>query len=65
MTNTAATSTVVLNGQARDFDACVNLMDDNLRERLHDLLAPCTDQEFLDAYVVAHRAKHGEEFRVD
>jgi hypothetical protein len=43
-----------------DFDAAVNLMDDELREAIHDKLAPCTAQEFFDAYEKAHEKKYGE-----
>lgn len=56
---------VVLNGCEVDFDACVNLMDDEIREALHNEMAPCTEQEFLDAYIEAHAAKYnGEEFQI-
>ena len=56
---------VTLNGKTIDFDAAVNLMDDDIRECLHNKMAPCTDQEFLNAYVEAHAAKYdGEEFQV-
>ncbi len=56
---------VKLNGKTIDFDAAVNLMDDEIREELHNKMAPCTDQEFLDAYIAAHAAKFdGEEFQV-
>lgn len=26
-------------------------MDDSIREQLHDKLVPCTEQEFMDAYL--------------
>ena len=45
-----------------DFDAAVNIMDDDLREQLHMDLAPCTDQEFFDAYCKLHLETFGEEF---
>lgn len=35
----------------RYWDAIVNLMDDNIREEVHGLLAPCTKREFLREYV--------------
>jgi hypothetical protein len=57
-------TTVTLNAHEIDFAAAVMLMDDEIRERLHSELAPCSDQEFLDAYVAAHEAKHGEPFVV-
>lgn len=46
------------------YDAAVGLMDDEIRERLHGELAPCTDQEFFDAYVAAHEKKFGEEWEL-
>lgn len=46
------------------FDAAVALMDDEIREELHNELAPCTEDEFLVAYKAAHYAKYGEEFAV-
>ena len=55
---------VELNGQMVDFDAAVMLMDDDLREELHSLLAPCTDQEFMDAYAEAYAKRFGQEFQV-
>lgn len=45
-----------------DFDAAVNLMDDDLREELHAELAPCDKQEFFDAYAKAHQERFGEEW---
>lgn len=58
------TSKVLLNGYEVDFDAVVNMMDDEIREKLHNELAPCTDQEFVDAYIEAHEAKYGERFEI-
>lgn len=49
-------------GTEIDFDAAVSLMDDEIREELHNELAPCTEQEFFDAYCKAHEEKYGEEF---
>ena len=42
------------------YAAAVNLMDDDIRERLHNELAPCTNIEFLQAYAAAHREQFGE-----
>jgi hypothetical protein len=54
-----------LYGALRDYDACVALMDDEIREQLHDEMAgACTEQEFLDEYVERHLAKFGERFEV-
>lgn len=47
-------------GQLINYDVAVNFMDDDLREKLHFELAPCTDQEFFDAYEKAHQEKFGE-----
>ena len=55
---------VELNGSMVDYEACVALMDDDIREELHMKLAPCTDQEFLDAYVERHFEKYGEDFSI-
>lgn len=44
------------------YNVAVSLMDDEIREELHRELAPCTDQEFFDAYCKAHEVKYGEEF---
>ena len=49
-------------GKSLDVEAAINLMDDDLREQLHMELAPCTNQEFFDAYAKAHLEKFGEEF---
>ena len=56
---------VMLNGEMVNFDAAVSLMDDEIREAVHADLAPCTDQEFMDAYAKAHHEKYGEEFKVN
>lgn len=55
---------VVLNGSEVDFEACVNLMDDEIREMLHAEMAPCEAQEFLDRYCEEHEKKYGEEFEI-
>ena len=49
-------------GTEIDFDFAVGLMDDDIREDLHAKLAPCTEQEFFDAYADAHFDKYGEEW---
>ena len=38
------------------------LMDDDLREELHRLLAPCSRSAFAIAYAAAHRKKFDEDF---
>lgn len=55
--------TVMLNGQPCHFDAAVNLMDDELREKLH--AEGIEDaQVFLDAYCKLHAEKYGEQFTI-
>jgi len=49
-------------GKEIDFDAAVNIMDDDLREQLNNELAPCTNQKFFEAYAKAHLEKFDEEF---
>lgn len=56
--------TVILNNEEVNFDACVNLMDGEIREAIHAELAPCTEQEFLDAYVDRHYQMYGEQFQI-
>lgn len=52
-------------GRTVDYAAAVELMDDDLREELHMEMAPCTNQEFYDAYVKAHAEKYnGEKFQI-
>ena len=56
------TNEVTINGNEYDFGAVVNLMDDEIREKLHMELAPCSDQDFIDAYLTAHLDKYGQDF---
>lgn len=41
-------------GHYYDYEEAVQMMDDDLREELHRKMAPCTNQEFFDAYCKAH-----------
>lgn len=41
------------------YDAAVMLMDDELREELHMSREFTTEEDFLEAYMEAHEAKHG------
>jgi len=52
-------------GEVLNFAAAVNLMDDDLREQIHNDMAPCSNQEFFDAYVNAHAEKFGEAWVLD
>lgn len=49
-------------GYEMDFEAAVNMMDADVREQVHRDIAPCTDQEFFDAYCKAHEEMFGEPF---
>ena len=49
-------------GNEIDYEASVQMMDDDLREELHRKLAPCTDQEFFDAYSDAHLKTYSTEW---
>lgn len=51
-------------GVVMDFESAVHLMDDEIREKLHFDLAPCTDQEFFTAYEKAHEEKFGAEWEL-
>lgn len=55
---------VTYNNTQVDFEGAVNLMDDEICEALHAELAPCTEQEFFDAYCKVHEEKYGEKFAV-
>lgn len=53
------------NGVSINYDAAVELMDDNLREEVAADLAPCTEQEFFAEYAKRHAAKFGAEWELD
>ena len=48
-----------------DYEFSVGLMDDEIREKLHSEMAPCSNQAFFDAYAEAHAEKYGEEWVCD
>lgn len=48
-----------------DWDAIVQNMDPDIREQLSENLAPCSNQEFFDAYADAYYEKYGEEWELD
>lgn len=45
-----------------EWETLTHHMDDELREKLHVELAPCSNEEFLRAYVTAHAKTYGEWF---
>lgn len=51
-------------GHAVDFDAAVNLMDDEIREAVH-AEAIEDEQAFFDRYAALHAAKYGTDFVVN
>ncbi len=52
-------------GEEFDFEATVQMMDDEVRESVHEDMAPCSEQEFFDEYCKRHEAKFGEPFIFD
>lgn len=48
-----------------NFEAAIEMMDDDIREAIHAKLAPCSRQAFMDAYCEAHRARYGQPFVVN
>ena len=50
------------NGYELDFNTAVIYMTDEIREQVHDEIAPCTEQEFLTAYEEAHEKATGKEW---
>lgn len=48
--------------ESGNYGAAVALMDDEIREKIHMDLAPCTEEEFLTAYMEEHEKKYGVEF---
>ena len=52
-------------GKEFDFEATVQMMDDEVRESVHEDMAPCSEQEFFDEYCKRHEAKFGEPFTFD
>ena len=47
-------------GRELDYEATIDLMDDEIRLDLHQEMCGCTEQEFFDAYCKAHEEKFGE-----
>lgn len=52
-------------GVVLDFEAAVQRMDTDIREEVHRLIAPCTDQQFFNKYCVLHKRHYGETFFLD
>lgn len=45
-----------------NFEAAVMLMDEEIREELHNEIAPCSEIRFLEEYMKRHEAKYGLPF---
>jgi hypothetical protein len=48
-----------------NWDDVFNLMDEDICNELAILIAPCSPQRFLDAYLDKHLEKFNEEFTVN
>lgn len=48
-----------------DIDTLAEYMDDEIRERVHEQYAPCSDLMFVAHYISQHRAKYDKDFTVD
>ena len=53
-----------MNGTEIWYEQAVELMDDDIREELHNKLAPCSDQVFFTEYEKVHEEKFGEEWEL-
>ena len=58
---------IVINEYGVEFerDVAVSYMDDELREYIHNEIAPCSDQEFFDKYAELHNEKFNEVWELD
>ena len=54
-----------LDEMIHNYDSVVNLMGDDIRERVHGELAPCTRRAFLEAYLEEHYEEFGERLIVN
>ena len=47
-----------------NYESAVELMDDDIREEIHDRYAPCDEVTFLALYMDAHHQLYGEDFAI-
>ena len=59
------TTVISAYGHEIEYQAAVNIMDDEIRERLHGQCGLETEQAFYDAYAAAHLVEFGEEWELD
>jgi len=53
-------------GVSLNYAAAVNLMDGDLIEQINNTItAPCSNQDFFDAYALAHARKFGVDWVLD
>lgn len=57
-------SKVMLNNVLIDMDVIINLMDNDIRDYLHNSGIYDDEQSFLDAYLQDHKAKFNENFTI-
>lgn len=55
---------VNLNGQRVEFGSCVAMMDNELREEVHNEISPCSEQEFINVYAEKHFQKYDVNFEI-
>lgn len=55
---------VTLNATEYDADVIAHYMDDDLREEIHASFVEGTEQDFVDMYAAAHKARFGMDFVV-
>jgi hypothetical protein len=55
---------VLLDNVSIDMDVPINLMDDEIRDYLHNSQNYDDEQSFLDAYLQAHKSKFNENFTI-
>ena len=48
-----------------DWEVIASYMDDEIREKLHFDLAPCSNEEFLQEYLKKHYKKYNSEFSIN
>ena len=46
------------------YDTAVELMDDEIREEMHNSGEYTTEQEFLEEYMARHEQKYGKAFEI-
>ena len=53
---------ITFNGMTMEFDIVATRMDADIKTSVTEALGDCSEQELLDAYIKAHKEKHGSEF---